>query len=504
MLPIKLIISSKKSLAFKYGTNLSKLEALIKRLQKADKVKKLDTKLVYIDDATSCKTAGVKKVKTLSESECKRVVDDLYKKYSPAYIVILGAGDVIPFQEIINPADDEDKFVLSDLPYACDKSYSNTIDNFTGPTRVVSRIPDKVGKQKNISYLQTVIANAIRHKSLPAEQYNKYFAVTAQVWHKSTEMSLQSMFADYSKLLNAPLKKETTAAKYSKIQLRPLTHFYNCHGASTDPNYYGQRGSNYPVALNSSNLADNVSAGTIVAAECCYGAQLYDASMLQPAEDSICHTYLKNGAIAFLGSSTIAYGPADSNALADLITQYFIKSILKGDVSVGRAFLEARQRFLTDSGPQLDPYELKTLAQFYLLGDPSVVPVVAPVAVTDKSASGTTIFNTRAALSTKGLGLQDTIEPSKKQTRRPSVRSNNKEIKEILKNTSFEDAEKELVYSIQTNHTGKGLQKKVTGENARYRTFIKPNDSDEVVNIKVLVVKEDQEQVLGWRVYESR
>ena len=283
-----------------------------------------------------------------------------------------------------------------------------------------------------------------------------------------------------------------------------MTDFYNCLGAKTVPNFYGQRGDNYPVALASKNLANNITTGSIVAAECCYGALLYDANALQPAADSICQTYLQNGAIAFLGSSTIAYGPSDSNALADLITQYFIKSILKGDVSVGRAFLEARQKFLSDSGPQLDPYELKTLAQFYLLGDPSVVPVMAAVTEAAKSSSGNTIFNTRAALSTKGLGLHQTIEPSKRQTRRPSVRGNDKEVKTILKNTDFEDAEKELVYSIQTKRTAKGLQKKLTGENARFRTFIKPSATEAVVNIKVLVVKEDQEQVLGWRLYESR
>lgn len=499
--PVKLVVTSKKNLSFKYGTNLTKIEALLKKLQKADKAKTLNTIIVYVDDATSCKAAGVKKVKAVTDNECKRIVDDLYKKHSPAYIAILGAGDVFPFHEIVNPADDDDKLVPSDLPYACDSGFSTTIDAFTGPTRVVGRIPDKPGKQKNASYLQTVIGNAIAHTSLSVDQYRKYFAVTAQVWQKSTECSLQSMFNDYSKLIDSPKKKEQTAAKYTKTQLKPLTHFYNCHGAKTDPCFYGQRGSNYPEALISSNLTENVSAGTIVAAECCYGAELYDGNSLQPAADGICLTYLQNGAIAFAGSSTIAYGPADSNALADLITQYFIKSILKGDVSTGRAFLEARQRFLTDSGPQLDPYELKTLAQFYLLGDPSVVPVKAS-APAARGLSGTTIFNTRSALSTKGLSLHQSMEPAKKS--RISKPGNQKQVNEILKATNFHNADKELLYNIQTKRSGAGLQKKLTGEDARYRTFIKPGTKDTINNIKVLVIKEDKEQVLGWRVYESR
>ncbi len=215
---------------------------------------------------------------------------------------------------------------------------------------------------------------------------------------------------------------------------------------------------------------------------------------------------MQNGAVSFLGSSTIAYGPADSNALADLITQYFIKNILKGDASAGRSFLEARQRFLTDSGPQLDPYELKTLAQFYLLGDPSVVPVKAATNVAKKLASGTTIFNTRAALSTRGHGLRETLEPSRRQ-RRQSKPGDTKRLKQLLKDSSFDDAETEHVYSILSKRNGKGSQKLVTGENARYRAFIKSgvdNQETNIQKISVLVVKEDNEQLLGWRTYESR
>jgi hypothetical protein len=503
--PVKLVITSKKNLSDKYGSQISKIETLLNKLKKADKAKGLDTKLVYLDDAVSCRQVGVRRIKTMTNAECKRIVDDLYNKLAPAYIVILGAGDIVPFQEINNPADDDDEIVLSDLPYACNTKYSTSINSFIGPTRVVGRIPDKSGKQNTIAYLETLIKNSIDHQPMKRSDYMNYFSVSAQVWTKSTQRSLTSMFDDCGRLINSPLKSETTDAKYTKTQLKPLTHFYNCHGSKADPCFYGQKGkNNYPVALASKNLAASVSKGTMVAAECCYGAELYDTSSSEAKQDGIALTYLENGAIAFLGSSTIAYGPSDSNALADLITQYFIKSNLKGDVSTGRALLEARQRFLTDSGPQLDPYELKTLAQFYLLGDPSVVPVKAEVDEGGKSASGTTIFNTRAALSTKGLSLQESIEPSRQQ-RRQSKPGNPRELNKLLKDADFADADKMHVYSILSKYTGKGKQKKVTGETARYRAYIKPETSeDNFKSIKVLVVKEDNDQLLGWRTYESR
>ena len=502
MTSVKLIVTSKNNLQFKYGKNFSKIEALLNKLKVADKKKGLDTKIIFIDDPKSAKAAGIKKVSSISEKECKRVVDDLYKKYIPSYIAILGAGDVIPFHEIVNPAEDEDATAPSDLPYACDAAYSKTIDAYTGPTRVVGRIPDIAGLQKNTAYLEKIIANIINQKPIDPDQYRNYFAVTAQVWKISTQMSLQSIFSDNKKLFPSPAKSEKTPAKYSKTQLKPLTHFFNCHGAKTDPCYYGQKGNNYPEALRSSNLEMNVSSGTIIAAECCYGAQLYDPTVLQPEESCIANIYLENGAIAMLGSSTIAYGPSDSNSLADLITSYFIKSILSG-ASTGRALLEARQKFLSDSGPQLDPYELKTLAQFYLLGDPSVQPATREDTAASKTGGGS-IENNRLNLFNKGVSLKNSMAPSKKQKVK-SKPGDPKKLKEILKTSNFENAEKEFVYDVKPKGPGlTGLQKKLAGTNARFRTFIKPGNAVDVFNIKVLVVKEDNQQVLGWRVYESR
>jgi len=83
MNPLKLIVSSKNNLKFKYGKNFSKIEQLLKNLQAADKKKNLDTRIVFIDDATSAKRAHIKAAKTITEQEAKRAIDDLYKQYIP-------------------------------------------------------------------------------------------------------------------------------------------------------------------------------------------------------------------------------------------------------------------------------------------------------------------------------------------------------------------------------------------------------------------------------------
>lgn len=496
---VKIIISSKKNLELKYGTLFPKIDKLLSLLIEADKERQIDTKTVFIDDPKSAKSAGIKPVTTVNMKACKNAVDKLYKKYLPAYIVILGAQDVFPFQEITNPADDDDATVASDLPYACDAPYGKDIAAFTGPTRVFGRIPDVPGKQTNIDYLKTVLENAIHHTPVKPDQYKKYFSVSAQVWKKSTQLSLESMFGDASKLLLSP----GNTSKYTATQLKAQTHFYNCHGVFNDPRYYGQKGSQYPVALEATGLDKKVSSGTIVAAECCYGADMFEPSLLDPPGLSIANTYLLNNAIAFVGSSTIAYGPADSQGLADIITQHFIKGILNG-ASTGRALLEARQHFLTISGPHLDPYELKTLAQFYLLGDPALQPALSEDQNDSKALAGNTTENDRINLYNKGLTLQKSILASKKLDGKIKP-ANTRQLNEILISTKFADTDRREVYLVQDKgKTSTGFAKKLTGEDTRFRTFIKPGKNKFLSDIKVLVVKENKDQILGWRIYESR
>lgn len=511
MKPIKLIVSNKSKLQWKYGKKFSTVTKLVKQMQVADKKKGVDTKLIFVDDAASLKSAGVKKITVDSEKEYKRIVDDLYNKLVPAYIIFLGGPDIIPFQELDNTTEDEDINVPSDLPYACDTPFSKQATNFTGPTRVVGRIPDIMGQQTETSFLETVFKNAISHKPLKEELYHNYFAVSAKVWKKSTELSLQSMFGQSSKLINSPNGKATANYKaYTKKQLESHTHFYNCHGASLDFAFYGQSGNDYPEALRSDNLPKNIQAGTVVAAECCYGAQLFDATLVDPMSTGIALNYLANDAIAFLGSSTIAYGPADSQGLADLITQYFIKNILKG-ASTGRAFLEARQRFLTEMGPDLDPIELKTVAQFYLLGDPSVQPAECEEAEAQQLSVGMAIANSRKNLFMKGTTLSESIGTTKKQTTTPGIKvklplsnSRSMAIGEILEKNGFSQQDKKAVYSVKPKATNiAGLQKKFGGKDVKFHAFVQ-NPMEKIKRIRVLVVKENSQQILGWKVYESR
>lgn len=495
--PLKIIVTSKGNLVKKYGKNFSKVVSLLNAIKKSDKAKKLRTEIAFIDDAVSMKKLKVKKASaSLSQRECKKAVDALYTKWNPAYIVIFGSQDVFPFQGLLNPADDDDTVVPSDLPYACSAPYSTNVNTFTGPSRVVGRIPDVPGNG-DIVYVSTLIRNMINHKPLPASDYGKYFSVSAKVWKKSTVLSLKSIFGNATQMLTSP----PASGKYPKAQLKQLTHFYNCHGAALDPNYYGQEGNDYPSALYSKDIVKKITPGTIVAAECCYGAEAFDPLATGNKVLSIANQYLLQSAISFMGSSTISYGPADSQGLADLITQYFIKHILNG-ASAGRAMLQAQQEFLTNTGPDLDPYELKTLGQFYLLGDPSSQPVDPSL---EKSASSkNTIENRRMSLFHKGMNLKKSINPSEEIARRKHTFS--KELRDLMKKTKLSKTDtRERVYRIpKQTLPAANLSKKTFQTDIKYRAFIKETKSKGIPRFRVLVVKESSEQMLGWRVYVSR
>jgi hypothetical protein len=365
----KIIITNRSQLKKKYG-NTTALDEALKAMIAADKQRGIATTVVYLDDATQMKKFGGMAVTSAgSASQNKAAIDAVYKTTDADYLMILGATDVIPYVRLRNPVPgDGDPYAYGDLPYACNAKYSTDPSKFIGPTRVLGRLPDLVGGD-DTGYLSDLIKAAAGYKSRPANDFSAYFGITAAVWNASTALSLQNTFGNSTNLHDCPPGGPT----WTTAQLKPRSHFVNCHGAAADPNFYGQKGNNYPISLSSGDIAKKgLSDGTVAAVECCYGAELYDPS-LTGGQAGICNTFLQEGGYGFFGSTTIAYGPAAGNGAADLITQYFLQNVLAG-ASIGRAALQARQTFVQNSGT-MNPVDLKTLAQFYLLGDPSIHPV---------------------------------------------------------------------------------------------------------------------------------
>jgi peptidase C25-like protein len=372
----KVIVTNVSALRAKYGRGLASIRAAIRRLIASDRTRGIQTRLVAIDSETAMKRLGAPRVVDGGDPEQnKKAIDGVYRALQPDYLMLLGAVDVIPHQDLKNPVyeadDDPDRCAYGDLPYACDGPYSREPHEFLGATRVVGRLPDLAGASEP-DYLIALLRTAARWHERDETDYLPYLAFSAQIWERSTRQSLRKAFGTADEVQLVP----PNDSRWTAAQLKRLSHFINCHGADADFHFYGEerRTGRQPPSHVSTWIDGKIAEGTIVAAECCYGSQLYDPELA--GHQGICSTYLAGGAYALIGATTIAYGEATRNSDADLICQYFFRRVLAG-ASVGRAFLEARQEF-AQSAPELDPVDLKTLAQFTLLGDPSIHPVATP------------------------------------------------------------------------------------------------------------------------------
>ena len=148
-------------------------------------------------------------------------------------------------------------------------------------------------------------------------------------------------------------------------------------------------------------------------------------------------------------------------------------------------------------GPYLDPYELKTLAQFYILGDPSL-QLVEDVKGKDGS---NTVENRRLNLFSKGISIGQSMAPSQK-VKTTGKTKHKSDVNSILSQTGFSKNLKENVYEAHFSSKTTGEMKKaMQGGKTRFRTYQKSKKKQKgLLNIEVLVVKENDEQVLGYRV----
>lgn len=375
----KVIVTHRAALKAKYGSaGLAKIRTALRRLMASDKQRGIRSRLVFIDDAALLKKMGGSPATlATSAAQAKSAIDSVFSATQPAYLMILGAPDVVPHQDLANPIHappaDPDVLAWSDLPYACEAGYSRNASDFKGPTRVVGRLPDLSGAREP-SHLIGLIDSAAGHVMRDVAEFGDYFGLSTATWRESTALSLFNVFGQSKAMSVSPPARDA----HSPGRLAALMHFINCHGGLADPRFYGENAKGeQPVALSSDGIAGRIRPGTVVAAECCYGAELYDSITLGLSVP-VSQQYLAQGACGFLGSSTIAYGPAQGNGAADLLTQYFLLAVLEG-ASIGRATLMARQRFVQQTR-ELDPADLKTLAQFNLLGDPSLHPARVPSA----------------------------------------------------------------------------------------------------------------------------
>lgn len=400
MEPTKVILTHWGALEAKYGTGALRIRQAVADLVAADARRGIGTVVVGIDRPEDLAPYGASPVRDPRDQErAKKAVDAIDEAVRFHYYLLLGGPDIVPMQELENPtgivsgsagSGDSDMTVPSDMPYACDAPWSRDPADFLHPSRVVGRLPDILWA-KRPTYLVELLRLAAAAEPLPRSAYRDWFALSAAAWTQSSRSTAKAIFGSHSRLVLSPPRED----RWTAAELSPRVHLINCHGGNMDAAFNGEYPDDHPeypgaqpVAISARSLRGRVTPGTVVAAECCYGAQLFDASNVRnpthqresreaqwPTRGTrgIALEYLGQGARGFFGSSTVAYGPAEENQHADVICRVFLQKVLEG-ASLGRAALEARIAY-AQSVRWVSPVLWKTLAQFHLLGDPSIHPV---------------------------------------------------------------------------------------------------------------------------------
>ena len=531
----KLIVSSKTALQKKYKADFQKVEGLLKSIVAADKSKGLGSKYIFVDDAKmmkACKARVVTKIK--NESQHKNALDDLFHFFTPDYVLIFGAQDIIPFQSLVNDNyiatmsnrdsedDDDEKMIGSDLPYACETPYNGNkrVQNYISPSRVVGRLPDLPGKA-DLAYISKLVANAIAWKPLTAFPKN-LFSLTTATWNKITDrIIIEALGNKHTSYVSPPHK----AGSWKKAALAPLIHLINCHGGEIDANFWGQNAKTQviePASINSQDVNKKLNHGTVGVMECCFGGQLYEPNLKVELPMSICNSYLLNGAIGYVGSSCSAYGAVNGEKFiynADLIAKYFIRHLFNGS-SLGRAFLEARQEYFSKNN-QPDPIDYKTLAQFNLMGDPSLHFYVAAgnTPKTTSKKSGNAAYFTpnrkgrRAELEIKAGELKNTVS-SLKETSSTKNKTLKGEIEHILRKNKLNPANRGKTFTIQLpdliSRGGKaaGTRKAVQNIDLKYSVYSSAKKIRKqglvIKKRRVLILRELNGEIVEQKMVESK
>lgn len=338
-----LILSGKNSLQKEIG-DIELVETAIKDYISQNN--KHEFYFLYYDNENKFKIKPTKK----TANGIRGFIQNFEKKIGLIDVLILIGGDrVVPFFRLENPCMDDDLKVLSDNPYV------SRDEDYLIPEMICARIPDN----RSADFI-------IRQFKKSFVLKNKAFGLSAKVWKEASK----NVYKQIGNVRDLKLSPPVTTDNFQKKYLQDKDYLYfNLHGSLISPNWYGQDGNHYPIALNPENI---LNASGVVASEACYGAYIIGKS----DKTAISLRFLsQDGVISFCGSTTIAYGPpAPPSTEADLLVKYFFEYVKQG-VTTGEAFKNAKIDFARKMIRRygfLDDDDQKTLLQFVLYGDPLI------------------------------------------------------------------------------------------------------------------------------------
>lgn len=410
--PVHLILTSRSQLQAKYGKDQSSaVLGWIQQLAAArQQMLKAANWVILADDAACMAQFGLKPVDPKNAWQIKIVLQDVAtwlaytKGLQVQSLLIVGNAEIVPFHHLPNPTDDQDLDVPSDNPYG------SLDDNYFLTEWAIGRLPSPVGQDAG-PLLRLLQASVAAHQS-PAQSKTKgawkmfspnqfiqlirailqqlmpsvgsappaaslkpgnSWGYSAEIW-KAASLEVFGRLGKAQSLQSCP--PQVASGMGTQVGSANLLYF-NLHGLADSPDWFGQRAAGstwrevYPLALRPSDLPQRAPENpAFVFSEACYGANILGKPTVN---DAMCLRFLDSGALAFVGSTKIAYGSVAAPLIsADLLASLFWQQVLAGQ-QVGNALRLAKQE-LTQLMQQrqgfLDGEDQKTLLSFVLYGDP--------------------------------------------------------------------------------------------------------------------------------------
>ena len=400
--PIYVVLSSNVRLTKKYGVDSAKVViAQMQRVVEVVRQKREWGAMLYLpDDAESMNEIGLDVVEELDPWKVKLALQDLDEHLDTkgamiGAVLIVGGDEIIPFHLLPNPTDDVDDIVYSDNPYGC-------IDaNYFVPDWPVGRLPDEKGNDCGLLMLQLrriLDAHQQMEKvkkttsgtlAFPFEMLLSFLQLlfqprrtqtvgdtvgyTASIWKRASIGAYRPIGASNLMAVCPPV----TAENVDTVALREAElAYYNLHGIMDGGEWFGQKsysdnyvGSEFPVALQPSDITQKGRHQQIVFTEACYGGYINGKGI----DDSLCLKFLSLEAKGVVGSTAIAYGSIQPPLIgADLLANKFWTNLVDG-ATLGESLLKAKHQLAEEMQKRqnyLDAEDQKTLLSFVLYGDP--------------------------------------------------------------------------------------------------------------------------------------
>ncbi|HEM62024.1 MAG TPA: tetratricopeptide repeat protein, partial [Chloroflexi bacterium] len=396
---VRLVLSSRRGLVARYGEEGYRQvdERLSGLCQAAARSTGDETIKLYVDEESSLQEFGVEPVDAADAPQITGLLIEIDSRLRSdnrglRSLLIIGGDKIIPFHRLANPADDDDPEILSDWPYAA-VGGQPLASRFA-----VGRIPDN--RPDDVDGFLGILDHAIAHHQAARRGGNglsgsfwrnplrrvlsagaratSSVCYTAQIWAEASR-SVFGLIGDANNLeVSPPLTDYDFLTAHEQI---PGLSYFNLHGFQGSPYWYGHGESEdgsalVPVALTPLSLSWSNVENTVVYSEACYGADL----AREYPEGSIPVNFLKGGALAFVGSTSMSYGALEPPLSgADLLGVHLWEGIV-GGLPTGDALRRARASFVQSAAAQqgyLDGEDQKALLSFVLYGDPSLRAVSA-------------------------------------------------------------------------------------------------------------------------------